>query len=142
MSVDTPTPSAADNRAVAARSDAGGGWLTFAGILLLIVGVMNVIGGIGAVDDSKFFVGNTKYVFGDLNTWGWVILILGSVQILTAFGLFARNSMARIAGVVFASVNAMAQLLMLPAYPLWSLALFTLDILIIYGLVAYGSDEV
>ena len=85
---------------------------------------------------------NTKYVFGDLNTWGWVILILGSAQILTGFGLFGRNSLARIAGVVFASANAIAQLLLLPAYPLWSLALFTMDILIIYGLVSYGSDEV
>jgi hypothetical protein len=141
LSVDTPTPRAERDRAAAVRSDAGGGWLTFAGILLLIVGVMNVIGGIGAIDDSKFFVANTKYVIGDLNTWGWVILILGSVQILAAFGLFARNSLARIVGVTFASINAIAQLLMLPAYPLWSLALFTMDILIIYGLVSYGSDE-
>lgn len=140
MSVDTPT-SAARNRATADRYDAGGGWLTFAGILLLIVGVMNFIGGIGAIDDSKFFVANTKYVIGDLNTWGWVILILGTVQVFAAFGLFARNSLARIVGVAFASMNAIAQLLMLPAYPLWSLALFTMDILIIYGLVSYGNGD-
>jgi hypothetical protein len=62
LSVDTPTPSAARNRGVV-DADSGGGWLTFAGILLLIVGVMNVIGGIGAIDDSKFFAGNTKYVW-------------------------------------------------------------------------------
>jgi hypothetical protein len=140
LSVETPTPSAARDRAPAVRDDTGGGWLTFAGVLLLIVGVMNFIGGIGAIDDSKFFVGNTHYVIGDLNTWGWVILILGSVQVLTAFGLFARNGFARGVGVVFASLAAVASLLMLPAFPLWALALFTMDILIIYGLVSYGSE--
>ena len=142
MSVDTPTPSATRNRVAESRDyDAGGGWLTFAGILLSIVGEMNVIGGIAAIDDANFFVGNAKFQFGDLNTWGWVILILGSVQVLTAVGLFARNGLARGIGVIFASLAAMASLLMLPAYPLWALALFTMDILIIYGLVSYGSDE-
>jgi hypothetical protein len=141
LSVETPTPSAARDRAPAGREDAGGGWLTFAGVLLLIVGVMNFIGGIGAIDDSKFFVGNATYVVGDLNTWGWIILILGAVQVLTAFGLFARNGFARGVGVVFASLAAMASLLMLPAFPLWALALFTMDILIIYGLVSYGSED-
>ena len=91
MSVETPSPSAARDRAPAVRDDAGGGWLTFAGILLLIVGVMNFIGGIGAIDDSKFFVANTKYVLGDLHTWGWVILILGTVQILTGLGYSAAQ---------------------------------------------------
>lgn len=141
MSVDTPTPSAARDRGRAPRSDAGGGWLTFAGILLLIVGLMNVIGGIGAIDDSKFFVRDTQYVIGDLNSWGWVILILGSMQILTALGLFARSGLARGVGAAFAALNATVQLMMIPAFPLWSLALFTLDILIIYGLVTYGQDE-
>jgi hypothetical protein len=141
LSVETPTPSAARDRAAADRYESGGGWLTFAGILLLIVGVMNFIGGIGAIDDSKFFVADKQYVIGDLNTWGWVILVLGTVQVFTAFGLFARSTAARIVGVAFASLNAVAQLLMLPAFPLWSLALFTMDILIIYGLATYRSDE-
>jgi hypothetical protein len=143
LSVESPTPNTARSRSAAATRDldAGGGWLTFAGILLMIVGIMNFIGGIAAIDDANFFVGNAKFQFGDLNTWGWVILILGSVQVITALGLFARNGLARAVGVVFASLAAMAALFMIPAYPLWSLALFTMDILIIYGLVAYGSDE-
>jgi hypothetical protein len=121
--------------------DVGGGWLTFAGILLLIDGTLNAIGGIGAISDSKFFVNDTKYVIGNLNAWGWIILILGVVQLLTAFGLFARNTWARIVGVGFASLTAIALLLMLPAYPLWTLALFTMNMLIIYGLVAYRRED-
>jgi hypothetical protein len=142
LSVDTPTPRAARDRAEASRYDAGGGWLTFAGILLMIVGLMNVVGGIAAIDGANFYVGNAKFQFGDLDTWGWVILILGCVQVLTAFGLFARSGIARIVGVIFASLAAMANLFMIPAYPLWALALFTMDILIIYGLATYEGDAV
>jgi hypothetical protein len=141
LSVETPISSASRGGGRAVRDDAGGGWLTFAGILLLIDGVLNFIGGIGAIDDSKFFVHNTQYVLGDLNTWGWVILILGTVQVLTAFGLFARNTFARGVGVAFASLTAIALILMLPAYPLWSLALFTMNMLIIYGLVSYRQAD-
>jgi hypothetical protein len=141
LSVDTPTPSTTRDRVATSRYDAGGGWLTFAGILLSIVGVMNVVGGIAAIDGANFYVGNAAFQFGDLNTWGWVILILGSVQLLTAFGLFARSGVARIAGVAFASLAAMANLFMIPAYPLWSLALFTMDILIIYGLATYVGED-
>jgi hypothetical protein len=141
LSVETPISSASRGGAPTVHEDAGGGWLTFAGILLMIDGVINFIYGIGAIDDSKFFVNNTQYVLGDLHTWGWVILILGTVQVLTGFGLFARNTFARVVGVGFASLAAIAQLLMLPAFPLWSLALFTMDILIIYGLVSYGGED-
>jgi hypothetical protein len=141
LSVETPSPSAARDRASASRYDAGGGWLTFAGILLLIDGTLNFIGGIAAIDDANFFVKGAKFQIGDLNTWGWVIMILGAVQVLTAFGLFARAGFARALGVVFAGCNSVVQLLLLPAYPLWSLALFTMDILIIYGLVSYDGRQ-
>jgi hypothetical protein len=139
MNVQTPP----DDRLAASRAydyDRGGGWVTFAGVLLLIAGTMNLIGGIGAVDNANFFVGNAQFIISDLNTWGWVIAILGAAQILTAVGLFARNPFARWLGVTFAATNAFAQLMLLPAYPLWALALFTLDILIIYGLISYGDS--
>jgi hypothetical protein len=106
----------------------------------MIDGVLNVIGGIGAISDSKFFVNDTKYVIGNLHAWGWIILILGAVQVSTAVGLFARSTWARVVGVGFASLAAIALLLMLPAAPLWTLALFTMNMLIIYGLVSYGHD--
>jgi hypothetical protein len=142
LSVETPVSSAPRGDGRAGRYEVGGGWLTFAGILLLIDGTLNVIGGIGAISDSKFFVNDTKYVIGNLNAWGWIILILGVVQLLTAFGLFARSTWARVVGVGFASLTAIALLLMLPAYPLWTLALFTMNMLIIYGLVAYRHEDV
>jgi hypothetical protein len=119
--------------------DRGFGWVAFAGVLLLLVGTMNVIEGIAAIGNASFFVGDARYVFGDLNTWGWVTLCLGVVQGLVGLGVFVKNQFARWVGVGALGLNAIAQLLMMPAYPFWSLSLFALDILAIYGLVAYGK---
>jgi hypothetical protein len=118
----------------------GDGWVLFAGTMLLMVGTLNVIDGIAAVSNSAFFVDNARFVvFDDLNTWGWIVMILGAAQVLAAFGVWARTPGVRWFGVGVALVNAIAQLLFISAYPFWSLALFTVDILVIYGLIAYGK---
>ena len=142
MSVETPREAARYEGGYAGYDeDRGGGWVTFAGVMLAIVGTLNVIGGIAAIDNANFYVGHTKFMFGDLNTYGWVILLTGTVQVLAAFGIWAKNQFARWLGVGFASLNCIGQLVYIPAYPLWSLALFAVDVLIIYGLVAYGGRE-
>jgi len=117
----------------------GYGWVAFAGVLLLILGTINTIEGIAAIGNANFFVHNTHYVFASLNTWGWIVLCIGVIQLLVGLGVFAKNQFARWTGVVILSLNALAQLLMMPAYPAWSLLIFTVDILAIYGLVAYGQ---
>ena len=116
----------------------GYGWVMFAGVLLLMLGTLNFIEGIAAIGNAHFFVHNTAYIAGSLNTWGWVVLILGASQLLVGFGVFAKNQFARWVGVLVLSANAVAQLLMIPAYPFWSLSIFAVDILAIYGLCAYG----
>lgn len=142
MSVESPPGATRARHAPASyEEERGSGWIMFAMIMMFIIGTMNVIGGIAAIDNANFYIGNAQYVFSDLNTWGWVILITGVAQVLTAFGIGVRNQFARWVGVLFVGLNALAQLLMLPAYPLWSLALFSVDVLIIYGLVAYGQHE-
>lgn len=117
----------------------GSGWITFAGVLLLTLGTINVIDGIAAIGRAHFYVGNAHYVFGDLKTWGWVVLCLGILQLLVGLGVFVKNQFARWTGVVVLSLNALAQLLMMPAYPFWSLSIFAVDILAIYALIGYGK---
>jgi hypothetical protein len=119
--------------------DRGIGWVAFAGVLLLLVGTMNTIEGIAAIGNAHFFVANAHYVFGDLKTWGWITLCLGVLQLIVGLGVFVKNQFARWAGVGVLGLNALAQLLMMPAYPFWSLSLLALDVLAIYGLVAYGK---
>jgi hypothetical protein len=118
---------------------AGSGWITFAGVMIVVVAILNIIDGIAAISRSKFFVANAQYVLSDLRTWGWIILAIGVLQLLVGLGVWAGNQLARWTGVFIVSLNMIAQLLFIPAYPFWSLAIFTIDVLVIYGLVAHGG---
>ena len=120
-------------------SDRGYGWVMFAGVMLLLLGTVNFIEGIAAISNSHFFVANTHFIAGSLNTWGWIVLIIGVIQWIVGMGVFVRNQLSRWVGVVALAANTIAQLLMMPAYPFWSLSIFALDILAIYGLLAYGK---
>jgi hypothetical protein len=122
-----------------ALDEKGSGWVTFAGVLLVLLGTMNVIDGIAAIGRSHFYVANAHYMFGDLRTWGWIALCIGVLELLVGLGVFARNQFARWAGVGVLTFNTVAQLLMIPAYPLWSLSIFAIGILAIYGLSVYGD---
>jgi hypothetical protein len=120
-------------------SGEGSGWLVFAGVLIVMAGILNVIYGIAAIDDANFFVAGQQYILSDLSTWGWVMLALGVLQIFAAFSLWNGGTFGRWFGIGAASLNAIAALMSIPAYPFWSLAIFTIDILIIYGLATYGG---
>ena len=111
------------------------GWWLFAGILLSISGVLNVIWGIAAVSESHFFVSETHFVVSSLNTWGWVTLILGALQLVAAFSLFSGGSFGRWFGIITAGLVAIAALLDLPGYPFWSICVFALSVIILYQLV-------
>jgi len=117
----------------------GEGWLLFAGIMVLVAGVLNVIWGIAAIDSANFFLEDDRYIFEDLNTMGWCVLVIGVVQLFAAFSIWSGGQFGRWVGIAAASVNAIFALLSIPGYPLWSLAVFGVDLLIIYGLAAYGG---
>jgi hypothetical protein len=116
------------------------GWVTFAGILLLITGALNVIYGIAAIGDSKFFVNDAKYIFSSLNTWGWVMLGIGVIEIVAAGSLWNGGLFGRIMGIAAAGLSAIGALLSIPAYPFWSLAIFALSIVIIHQIATHGTE--
>jgi hypothetical protein len=119
----------------------GAGWVGFAAIMMGFAGIWNTIQGMLAIGSSRVYVGEQHFVFSDLNTWGWIILILGFLQIVAAFAVVSGSELARWFGIAVAGVNAIGQLYWMPAYPLWAIALFAVDILIIYGLSAYGGKR-
>ena len=110
------------------------GWWVFAGILLAIAGVLNIIWGIGAISDAKFFIADQKYIISSLHTWGWVTLIIGVVELIAAFSLFSGGGFGRWIGIFAAALASISALLSIPAYPFWSLCIFALSIIIIYEL--------
>jgi len=134
-----PTPVASVDYGRHAEEDRCYGWIMFAGVLLALLGTLNFIEGIAAIGNANFFVHNTHYVFANLNTWGWVVMCIGVLQWAVGCGVFLKNQFSRWTGVVVLCANALAQLLMMPAYPFWSLTIFALDVLAIYGLIAYGN---
>lgn len=119
----------------------GSGWLTYSMVMLGLVGVLNVVDGIVAQSKSSFYAAGARYVFGDLKTWGWIVLLLGVAEIAAALTIARGSELARWFGVAAASVNALAQLMFLRANPWWSLTAFTMDILIVYALTAFGGAQ-
>jgi Ca2+/Na+ antiporter len=120
----------------------GAGRVVFAGIVLVIVGTLNIIYGIGALDDANYFANDTRFVLTNLNTLGWVLIILGVIQLTGGFSLLAGNPYGRVIGIVAGSLGALGALLSIGQNnPWWSLAIFFLCIYVVYGIIVFGSDE-
>jgi hypothetical protein len=120
----------------------GLGRVAFAGILLLIAGTLNILYGIGALDDAKVFVNDQRYILTNLNTLGWVLIILGVIQLTGGFSLLAGNIYGRVIGLIAASLGAIGALLSIGrGNPWWSLAIFALCVYVINGILVYGEDE-
>src|SRR5580693_316361 len=117
----------------------GHGLLIFASVLLMVLGVFNLLDGIAAVARSHVFIANAHYVVGDLRTWGWVVLILGALQVLGGIGILTGNQFARWFGVAVVALNAFGQFFFIPAYPFWSLTIIAVDMVALYALCVYGS---
>ena len=119
-----------------------GYWMiVFAVALLVTVGIFNLIDGIAAIANSHVFTANAHYVVGDLRAWGWVVLILGTLQVIAAVAVLAGSQAARWFAVVVIGLNAISQMLFIPAYPFWSLLIIAVDVVALWGLCAYGSRE-
>jgi hypothetical protein len=120
----------------------GDGWVLFAGVMILMLGFMNTVWGIAAIDGSSFFTDEGRYViFDDLNAWGWFLLIVGVMQLVAAFSIWNRHAYGRIIGVATATVNAMILLFTVNAFPIAAFMLFLADLLVIYGLIVYGGRQ-
>lgn len=117
----------------------GSGWVMFAWIILAFAGIMNVVHGITALANAKFFVEDAVFVFSDLRTWGWIILIFGIVELFAAASVWRGGEFGRWVGIFIAGLNAVAHLGTMQAYPFWSIVIIAFDVLVIYALAVYGG---
>jgi hypothetical protein len=114
----------------------------FAATLLTLVGMINIIYGIGALDDASYFVNDTRYILDNLNTLGWVTIIVGLIQLTAGFSLFSGNTYGRVLGIIGGTLGALSALLSIGgSNPWWSLCVFALCIYIVHGIMIYGTDE-
>jgi hypothetical protein len=120
----------------------GVGRAVLAATLLLMVGTINIIYGIGALDGANVFVNDQRYVFTNLNTMGWVLIIVGIIQLAGGFSLMVGHTFGRVIGIIGGSVGAIGALLSIGgSYPWWSLGIFALCVYVVHGIIVYGNEE-
>ena len=121
----------------------GSGRVVFVAVLLFLAGVINIIYGIGALDGARVFVGDTRYLLSNLNILGWVLIILGVIQLTGGISLMSGSTYGRVVGVIAGSLGALGALLSIGgSYPWWSLAVFFLCLYIVHGIMLFDESEV
>jgi hypothetical protein len=118
----------------------GGGWITFAAVMMVLAGAANLLWAIAAFANDDYFRAG-ELLFGDLSAWGAAFLAIGVTQLLTALLLFNRHELGAMLGIVLATGSAFAQLMGIGAYPIWSVIVLVIDGLVIYGLCVYGFAQ-
>jgi hypothetical protein len=118
------------------------GWVVFGGVMLIMLGSFQVIEGLVALFDDGFYLVRSNGLVVDVNynTWGWIHLLIGVVAVLAGLGLLTGNMVARIVGVVAAAFSAVVNFAFVQAQPVWSVILITIDVLVIYAIVAHGRE--
>ncbi|MGH9233130.1 MAG: DUF7144 family membrane protein [Acidimicrobiales bacterium] len=117
------------------------GWISFAGVMLIIGGSLNLFYGVvAAVNDEWVVFANRANVYLDVSQWGWVHIILGIIVLLAGVGVFSGNFLARMVGVLVAGVSMLVNFAFIPVYPFWALTVITIDVLVIWALMAHGRE--
>jgi hypothetical protein len=126
-------------RAAEATSGWAVGFILFAAIMMIMIGVFQAIAGLVAIFENEFYVATRNYLFQfDATTWGWIHLIAGVIIAFAGWGLLSGRTWARVAGIILAVLSAIANFAFLPYYPFWALTIIALDVLVIWALAAHG----
>ncbi|GAB3606920.1 hypothetical protein GCM10027413_23290 [Conyzicola nivalis] len=117
-------------------------WVRFAGVILIVGGIFNLIQGLAALlgPDAYFGVVNGELLVFNVEGWGWWNVLIGALTIPTGIALFGGATWARIVAVVLAVASAIVQMILVPVQPWWSFIVIGIDVLIIYAIVAHGKD--
>jgi len=117
------------------------GFIAFAAVMMILMGVFHVYMGIVAIAESEFYITAPDYILSvDASTWGWIHLIAGVIVVIAGFAVFSGQAWARGVGIAVAAVSAMLNFAFIPYYPIWALLVIALDVVIIWALAARGDD--
>ena len=135
-----PTPAGRASRA-GERSGWAVGFILFAAIMMIMVGVFEAIEGLVALFQNEFYVATRNYIFQlDATSWGWIHLVLGVLVAFAGWSLLSGRTWARAVAIILAVLSAIANFLFIPYYPFWSLVALTLDVFVIWAVAAHGRD--
>src|SRR5690349_2979708 len=105
------------------------GWVVFAGVMMIMIGCFHALAGLVALFKDD-----------DYTAWGWIHLLVGVVVAIAGVALFAGQMWARVIGVLLAGLSALANMAFIAAYPVWSIIIITLDVIVIFALIVHGRD--
>jgi len=125
------------------REPAVSGWaiggITFAGTMLILIGMFQAIDGLVAIFNDDFFLVTQNYTFNlDTTAWGWIHLLLGIVMVLAGWSIFAGKTWAAVVALTLAMLSAVANFFFIPYYPFWSIIMIALDCWVIWALTRPG----
>jgi hypothetical protein len=118
------------------------GWIYFAGFMMIILGSFHAIEGLVALFYSSYYLvtANGLVIHAGYAAWGWTLLVVGVIVAAAGCGVMVGQPWARIVGVIVAAVSTLVNLAFISAYPLWSVLVIALDILVIYALTVHGRE--
>lgn len=117
------------------------GWIYFAGVIMIISGLMGIVAGLAAVFNQDWIVYNgDSALLLDIGGWGWLNLIIGGIILFSGFGVFSGNVWARSVGVIMAGLSMIANFVSMSVYPFWSIAIMVVDALVIWALIVHGDE--
>lgn len=111
----------------------GSSYSNFAGIFLFVVGLFNILEGVMTLWRKEYFA-DASVVVANLQTWGWIVLVVGIVQVVTGWLVLSRSSVGRWVGVAVVIVSMMASFLAIGVYPFWTLIILVIDVIVLWGL--------
>lgn len=117
----------------------GAGWIMFAGVMMITIGIFQAFIGLVALINDEFYVVTPDYLLQfDATTWGWIHLIVGLIVLASGFGVFSGNVLARTVGVLVALGSMLSNFAWLPWYPIWAITIIVIDVLVIWALTVHG----
>lgn len=135
-------PTTAPAPAPAAQRTGWTGWVTFAGIMMIVVGFFQITEGLTALFRHTYYAvsNNGLLLRWNYTGWGWAHLIIGGLLVCAGFGLFMGQMWARVVGVILAGLSALANLAFIAAYPWWAILVITIDIVVIFAITVHGRE--
>ena len=141
MTEQSPSQYQSAGRAGKATSGWAVGFILFAAIMMIMVGLFQALQGLIAIFENEFYVTTRNYIFQfDATTWGWIHLLVGLLVAFAGYGLLSGKAWARVVALTLAVLSAITNFLFIPYYPFWALLLITLDIIVIWAITAHGGD--
>lgn len=117
------------------------GWIYFAGVMMIISGILNAIYGLVAIFSPAWEIASgPNLLLFDLAGWGWLHLVIGIIVLFAGMGIFSGSGAARIVAIIMACISLVGNFLWLPAYPFWSIIIIVVDVLVIWAIIAHGEE--